>query len=220
MDKQMWLVVENNQYTLEMMKEYFQDQDVEIYGIKEDKIKECIHLHPYKIALVSYLSLQQISLIRYFKDLNIPVIVYDAKEGDKLKQFEREHVDKIMYSPNVYHQIFMVAYQLIRDYTAKEDELIYFKDLVLNVTKSSLKVNNKEMKLDDRELVILELLMSHPYQAYESSEIKRIAFKDKPTIEIKTIQDQIALLKEKMHELNPNEHYISHVWQVGYKMVL
>ena len=61
--------------------------------------------------------------------------------------------------------------------------------------------------------------MSHPYQAYESSEIKRIAFKDKPTIEIKTIQDQIALLKEKIHELNPNEHYISHVWQVGYKMV-
>ena len=38
MDKQMWLVIENNQYTLEMMKEYFQDQDVEIYGIKEDKI--------------------------------------------------------------------------------------------------------------------------------------------------------------------------------------
>ena len=74
MDKQMWLVIENNQYTLEMMKEYFQDQDVEIYGIKEDKIKECIHLHPYKIALVSYLSLQQVSLIRYFKDLNIPVV--------------------------------------------------------------------------------------------------------------------------------------------------
>ena len=78
MAKQLWLVIEDNQYTRDTMKEYFKTSDVELYCTTEQYIETALKKNTFNIVLASFQYLKHPNLITYFKDYRLPVIVYDV----------------------------------------------------------------------------------------------------------------------------------------------
>lgn len=220
MAKQLWLVIEDNQYTRETMKEYFKTSDVELYCINEQYIETALKKNTFNIVLASFQYLQHPNLITYFKDYRLPVIVYDVSEGERVKEFEHQRVDKMMYGQINYGQMLNVAHQLIKDYEPTREEILHFKDLELNVSTSTLKVNNQDVLITDKELLILDLLMSHPYRSFTAEKMKEMLFSENAAITVEYIQSLVNTIEKKLASAHPNEKYITDIWQTGYKMVV
>lgn len=220
MAKQLWLVIEDNQYTRDTMKEYFKTSDVELYCTTEQYIETALKKNTFNIVLASFQYLKHPNLITYFKDYRLPVIVYDVTEGERVKEFEQQHVDKLMYGQINYGQMLNIAHQLIKDYEPTRQEILHFKDLELNVSTSKLMVGNKEVLINDKELLILDLLMAHPYRSFTAEKMKEMLFSENAAITIDYIQGLISTIEKKLASAHPDEKYITNIWQTGYKMVV
>ena len=220
MAKQLWLVVEENQYTIETMRDYFISSDVELYCISEKWIENALKKNKFNIVLVSFKYMTNPNLITYFKDYHLPVIVYDAIDDPKVNEFEKQHVDKILYGQIQYSQLLHIGHQLIKDYTLEEEQILYFKDMELHVASCKLFVAKQEVMINEREASFLELLIRHPYSTYPVDKVKELLYKENAAMTKDYIEKMIKQLINKLADANPKGKYIADLWQTGYKMII
>lgn len=202
------------------MKEYFKSSDVVLYCTTEQSIELALKKNTFNIVLASFQYMQHPNLITYFKDYHLPVIVYDVVQGERVKEFEQQHVDKLMYGQINYGQMLNIAHQLIKDYEPTHEEVLHFKDLELNISTRTLKVGNSPVIISDKELQILDLLMSHPYRSFTIEKMQEMLFSENVAMTIENVKGLINNITTKLAVVNPDEKYITDIWQTGYKMVM
>ncbi len=98
------------------------------------------------------------------------------------------------------------------------NSLLIIKNLIIDKTKHSVKLDGTEVSLTPLEFAILTLLASRPGQVFSSEQIYESVWKEPYGYSDNTVMVHIRNLREKL-EKNPREpQYIKTVWGVGYKI--
>ncbi|KWX75799.1 response regulator transcription factor [Paenibacillus jilunlii] len=161
------------------------------------------------------------------EEQNMPIIMLSAKNSD---------MDKILglsigaddYVGKPFNPLELVAraksqlrryHRFNKDAPVKpnENELI-FEDLVIDIAKHEVSVDNRKVKLTPREFSILELLARHQGQVLSMEQIYTNVWSDPFLDGGNTVMVHIRNIREKM-ELDPKRpRYIQTVWGIGYKL--
>ncbi|OMF11536.1 DNA-binding response regulator [Paenibacillus amylolyticus] len=153
----------------------------------------------------------------------IPIIMLSAKEEDidKITGLTTGADDYMVKPFNPLELLARVKAQLRRQTLIGKPEsnsLILIKDLVIDTSKHSVKLKEKDIPLTPLEFSILVLLASYPGQVFSSEKIYETVWKEPYGYSDNTVMVHIRNLREKL-ELNPREpQYIKTVWGVGYKI--
>ncbi|MCP1186586.1 response regulator transcription factor [Paenibacillus sp. 1781tsa1] len=152
-----------------------------------------------------------------------PIIMLSAKEEDidKITGLTTGADDYMVKPFNPLELLARVKAQLRRQTLIGKPEsssLILIKDLVIDTSKHSVKLNENGISLTPLEFSILVLLASHPGQVFSSEKIYETVWKEPYGYSDNTVMVHIRNLREKL-EVNPREpQYIKTVWGVGYKI--
>ena len=99
-----------------------------------------------------------------------------------------------------------------------ENNLLKYKNLVLNLDTFTAEINGTEIILTRQEFKILELFMSHPNKVYAKQDIYDYAWDDIYVGEDKTINVHISNIRKKI-KIVTEEEYIETVWGIGFRLV-
>ncbi|MEK4528766.1 response regulator transcription factor [Paenibacillus sp. FSL H8-0104] len=152
-----------------------------------------------------------------------PIIMLSAKEEDidKITGLTTGADDYMVKPFNPLELLARVKAQLRRQTLIGKPEsnsLILIKDLVIDTSKHSVKLQDNDISLTPLEFSILVLLASYPGQVFSSEKIYETVWKEPYGYSDNTVMVHIRNLREKL-EVNPREpHYIKTVWGVGYKI--
>ncbi|MCE3203584.1 response regulator transcription factor [Paenibacillus sonchi] len=161
------------------------------------------------------------------EEQNMPIIMLSAKNSD---------MDKILglsigaddYVGKPFNPLELVAraksqlrryHRFNKEAPVKhnENELV-FEDLVIDIAKHEVSVDNRKVKLTPREFSILELLARHQGQVLSMEQIYTNVWSDPFLDGGNTVMVHIRNIREKI-ELDPKRpRYIQTVWGIGYKL--
>ncbi len=154
----------------------------------------------------------------------VPIIILSAKseDYDKVIGLDIGADDYITKPFNPMELLARVNSSIRRFYNYKPSQetetTITVANLTLDTLKKSIEVDGKEISLTSIEYGILELLMKHPNQVFNSDEIYEYVWQEE-ALDSKTVSVHIRRIREKI-EINPNKpQYLQVAWGVGYKFV-
>lgn len=150
---------------------------------------------------------------------NIPTIVVSAKAdiNDKVNLLLNGAVDYIIKPFDVNELLARISVQLRKISFSKNSEILKFDDIILDKTKYTVVVNNKEVRLTKTEFAILKLLMENSEQVMTKSVILDKISVDTPDCVESSLKVHISNLRKKLKEAS-NKNYIEAVWGIGFKM--
>ncbi|MEK4851971.1 response regulator transcription factor [Paenibacillus sp. FSL H7-0756] len=152
-----------------------------------------------------------------------PIIMLSAKEEDidKITGLTTGADDYMVKPFNPLELLARVKAQLRRQSLmgkAELNSLLLIKELVIDTSKHSVKLRDKDISLTPLEFSILVLLASHPGQVFSSEKIYETVWKEPYGYSDNTVMVHIRNLRDKL-EVNTREpQYIKTVWGVGYKI--
>ncbi|MCH5267943.1 MAG: response regulator transcription factor [Lachnospiraceae bacterium] len=160
-------------------------------------------------------------IIRDLKEKhNVPVIVTSAihdvqKKVDLFSLGADDYVTKPFHNEELLARI---EARLRTGSDVKSEEILEFRDIILNASEFSARCNGKEMELSKRELALLQLLMENPNRTCTKSVIYDTVWDYENSADDNTLNVHISKLRKKLKECNPDEEYIETVWGIGYRM--
>lgn len=152
-----------------------------------------------------------------------PIIMLSAKEEDidKITGLTTGADDYMVKPFNPLELLARVKAQLRRQSLmgkAELNSLLLIKELVIDTSKHSVKLRDKDISFTPLEFSILVLLASHPGQVFSSEKIYETVWKEPYGYSDNTVMVHIRNLRDKL-EVNTREpQYIKTVWGVGYKI--
>lgn len=157
--------------------------------------------------------------IRTFSE--VPVIILSAKElvGTKIDLLKLGADDYITKPFDLGEVAARVETHLRRFRRQKQlEQVITYKDMVLDANKMKLTVNSKEPDLTAKEYRILELLMFNKGKVFSKANIYETVWQEDYIFEENAVKTHISNLRNKLKKLNPTEEYIETVWGLGYRL--
>ncbi len=151
--------------------------------------------------------------------LNTPVIVLSAKEklDHKLNLFNLG-ADDYVTKPFEIEELLARINVHIKRKTNTESVLQYrHKNLFLDPSTLSVRINQTELNLTRQEYRIVELLMKNPTQVFTKQELYELAWDDVYMGEDKTITVHISNIRHKIKQ-HTDEVYIDTVWGIGFRL--
>lgn len=98
-----------------------------------------------------------------------------------------------------------------------DNEIIYYKGLILNKRSKQVSINGSEIKLTPTEFKILEVLLERKGEVLSGEELFHLIWDDEYYSKLtNTITVHIRNLREKMGDSFEKPQYIKTVWGVGY----
>jgi len=148
-----------------------------------------------------------------------PVIVISAKDelDSKIDLLTLGAEDYITKPFEIRELLARVAVQLRREGNGQSENVLQYKDLILNRDTMQIFINDKKLSLTKQEYKILELLMSYPNKIFSKQNIYEYAWDDFYIGEDKTINVHISNIRQKLKKISDEEH-IETVWGVGFKL--
>ncbi|MEK3822155.1 response regulator transcription factor [Cytobacillus sp. FSL W8-0315] len=102
--------------------------------------------------------------------------------------------------------------------TAKEDEFIAFKGLLLKPDSYELYYEDKEVLLTPKEFAMVQLLISNRNKVFSRDHLIESVWGFGVSIEDRTIDSHVRNIREKLRKAGfPADDYLLTVWGVGYK---
>ena len=152
------------------------------------------------------------------KKQDTPVIVLSAKDSVESKvALLQSGADDYMCKPFDLKELQARIQVQIRKCTPDVSAKKSYQGLILHHDYCTIQINENTQKLTKHEYKILELLISHPKQAFTKKEIYEYAWEDDYFGDDKTITVHISNLRSKLAILSERE-YIETIWGIGFKM--
>lgn len=215
------MIVEDDVSIHEMIKEYLNKQNensVSAYSGTEALLQ--LQHNSIDIILLDLMlpGMHGEELIETIKTdyPNVSVIVVSAKNNlaDKIELLNKG-ADDYVCKPFALEELYArIQVQLRKTYHALNEREISYKKMKLLNDHRTLLINKKEVILTRHEYRIMELLMTHPKQAFTKKEIYEYAWEDFYAADDKTINVHISNIRNKC---TPDE-IIETIWGIGFKM--
>lgn len=189
-----------------------------IEGIKEAKTEK-FDLILLDIML-PYISGDEIlKEVRIFSD--IPVIIISAKNvvGSKIDLLKLGADDYITKPFDLGEVVARIESNLRRSHKQeKTNDLLKYKDMVLDFNTKGLIVNGREIELTAKEYLIIELLMQNQGKVFSKGNMYESIWNEEYLGDDNAIKTHMSNLRNKLRKSNPNEEYIETVWGLGYRL--
>ncbi|OQA10814.1 MAG: Transcriptional regulatory protein WalR [Firmicutes bacterium ADurb.Bin373] len=225
------LIVDDEQAIADLVEVYLLNENYKVFKFYNGRdALNCINNERIDLAVLDVMlpDINGFSICRRIREKhNFPVIMLTAKE---------EEIDKITgltlgaddYITKPFRPLELVARvkAQLRRFTkynsmepAKEERLIAFSGLVLDMDKHECMLNEKKISLTPTEFSILWVLCSNRGRVVSSEELFQKVWGDKYfSNSNNTVMVHIRHLREKMHDSAEHPKYIKTVWGVGYKI--
>lgn len=221
------MVVEDELEIAELIKDYLEEEQYEVI-ISTDG-KQCIELfrefQPQLIILDIMLpSLDGMEVCRIIRsESTIPIIMLSAKktEVDKILGLGIGADDYVVkpFSPS--EVVARVKAQLRRYHQLSEPtnkvEVFSFKDLELDFSAYTVKLNGKYIEFTVKEFESLRFLALHPNQVLSRKQIYENVWGYNEYGDLNTVTIHIKKIREKLEDNLLSPKYIKTVRGVGYK---
>lgn len=151
---------------------------------------------------------------------NIPVIILTAKDemNSKIELLKIGADDYITKPFNNEELLARIEVVLRRKHIEEKQDILIFKDIILNRNNFEVTVQDEVIPLTKREYLILELLMQSPNKVFTKNNIFESVWNEDFLGEDNSINVHISNIRQKIAQINPKEEYIKTVWGIGFKM--
>lgn len=220
------LIIEDDEDIRKILKIYLEGESYEVWEA-ENGAEAMKQLAKNPDLVILDLMLPDIDGLSICKNIRqkyrYPVIMVTAKDADRDKILGLSYgADDYITKPfNPLEVVARVKAQLRRykEYSENtvDNEIIYYKGLILNKKSKKISINGSEIKLTPTEFKILEVLLERKGEVLSGEELFYLIWDDEYySKSTNTITVHIRNLREKMGDSFEKPEYIKTVWGVGY----
>lgn len=98
-------------------------------------------------------------------------------------------------------------------------EMLKYKDLVINLSKKEVSINNNTIDVTAKEYMILELLLKNREKVFSKANIYEAIWNEEYLGDDNAVKTHMSNLRSKLKKAGNSENYIETVWGLGYRLV-
>ena len=221
------LVVDDEKIIVKGLKDSLEQDDIEV-DVAYDGIEalEKIENNTYCVVLLDIMlpgmtGTEVCQRVREFSDVPIIMLTAKSDDMDKILGFENGADDYITKPFNMLEVKARIKAIIRRNEglnkkRGSDMSLIRTGDIVLDRENRRLYVKDNEINLTAKEYDVLELLVTNPGKVYSRDALLKIVWGSDSKGDVRTVDDNIIRLHEKI-EVNASEpKYVQTKWGVGY----
>ena len=150
----------------------------------------------------------------------MPVIFLTAKDKEKdLEEGFNSGGDDYITKPFNTKELLLRIEALLKRSGVRSSDKVKYRDLVLDMQKRELFVDNKSVELTNLEFKLLHTFVKNPHQPLDRDFLRdEVWGDDSSKFHDKTINVAMNRLKKKIDPAGTKE-YFAPVWGVGYKLI-
>ena len=212
------LVVDDDDRIRELVKQYLEENNFLVTtAIDAFDAKKKLNIIKFDILILDIMmpGKSGLSLTKEIRQNNpIPIILLTAKgeSSDRIKGLELgadDYLPKPFQAKELLLRIKNILSKIQSPFLADE---IYIGNALINLKKLNIKINNKTLKINPQEKMVLEKMLELPGKIFSRSDIGKIINISKE----RTIDVMITRLRQKI-EINPkNPKYLQTIRGSGY----
>jgi DNA-binding response OmpR family regulator len=190
-----------------------------------DALRLCGYNHPDLMLLDLWLPdaqgidvLRQIRSSRERFDPELPVLVLSGRtsEADRLRGFEAG-ADDYLVKPFHYPELVARIAAVLRRRVGRRQGPVRLGELVIDPATRSVRVDDREVRLANKEYALLTALAAEPYRVYTKDELLRDVWGFRSEGRTRTLDSHASRLRRK---LDPEGgRYVFNCWGVGYRLL-
>lgn len=218
------LIIEDEEDLLELIEYNLQKENFDTVGFLSTKNvdkfldEERVDLMIVDRNLPNIEGSEYISNIRE-KGNQTPVIFLSAKDSDKNVEegFLRGGDDYIKKPFNMKELIFRIKAVLKRSSDANRSNILFHRDIELDIQKRKVFIKDKEIDLTKQEYELLYIFLSNKNIVLKREFLLEKVWQDTNVYQNKTVNVAINRLK---HKIDPDDRkgYIVSIWGIGYRL--
>lgn len=222
-------VVEDDLSICEMVENYLSGENfvTDAYHCGFDAIKAFQYDTDYALALIDLMlpDTSGMDVIKAIRQIStIPIIILTAKDNDTDKSMGLNlGADDYVVKPFSLIELTARIKANIRratSYDSRSDQVVTkIKDLEINQATRTVKAAGTTLELTRTEFEILNLLASHPGQAFSKEQIYDLIWREPYFGNENVLNTHMNRLRSKLKAASNNDTaYIKTLWGIGYKM--
>ena len=212
------LVVDDDDRIRELVKEYLEENQFLVTTAKDAlDAKKKIEIVKFDILILDIMMPGEsgLSLTKEIKQNNpMPIILLTAKGGvkDRIKGLELGADDYLGKPFEPKELLLRIKNILNKTQVPVLPEEIYIGDVLINLKKLSIKINNQTKKINPQEEKVLEKMLRSPGKVFSRDDIGKIINISKE----RTIDVMITRLRQKIESNPKNPKYLQTIRGSGY----
>ena len=218
------VIIEDEEDILELLEYHLLKQGYAVTGfLNTENVEQFLNEEDVSLLIVdrNLPHIEGSEFIKYLRDIgyDTPVIFLTAKDKDSDidKGFQRGGDDYITKPFRIKELLFRIEAILKRS-GAKQQKRLKYRDLLLDIEKRTLTIDNQIMEITNLDFNLLHLFIKNANQPLERELLRECWGMDKEDAHNKTINVAINRLRKKI-DPDGSKEYIVPIWGIGYKLI-
>lgn len=222
-------IVEDDKEINEMICDYLSLQGYETISAKNgfDAVRITENENDISLVILDLMLPFQsgdVALKKIREHSDVPVIIVSAKSTvqskiDLLKMGADDYLTKPFDLDELAVRIETVLRRADGKNNNKENNILSFKNLIIDRENKTASVNGTQLILTHKEYMMLKLLLTNPKKLFSKANLFESVWKEPYFDDDNIIKVHISNLRNKLKKADPDDEYIETVWGMGYRLV-